>query len=186
MKENWEIHWKDYFKILQIHPLAEPEVIKAAYQKLAMKYHSDIHQGQGDGKMKDLNEAFEIISNPDKRQRYYIAYEQTCRTPTQSTNYTYRYTQRSTQNPPQYSTPNPTTHPDITELLLCRKCEKITDMKIGFLNKVKAFATCPVCHSTYDLRVNMKHPTNTNTNEVKDKPDVKKRLDEFMRRNKRF
>lgn len=74
MKENWEIHWKDYFSILQIHPLAEPEVVAKAYKALAEKYHPDRNPNITSQRMKDLNEAFEIISNIEKRKRYYIAY----------------------------------------------------------------------------------------------------------------
>ncbi len=75
MKENWEIHWKDYYKILQIHPLAEPEVVKVAYNKLAQKYHPDTNKDStASVRMKDLNEAFEIISNPQKRTLYDTQY----------------------------------------------------------------------------------------------------------------
>lgn len=74
MKENWEVHWKDYYNILQIHPLAEPEVVKAAYDRLARKYHPDKNPNAALERMKDLNEAFEILGNPEKRERYYIAY----------------------------------------------------------------------------------------------------------------
>ena len=78
MKENWEIHWKDYYSILQINPLAEPEVVKAAYRKLAQKYYPDLNkEPTAPNRMKDLNEAFEIISDPDKRGRYYVAYLKT-------------------------------------------------------------------------------------------------------------
>lgn len=76
MKESWEIYWKDYFSILQIHPLAEPEVVKAAYDRLAHKYHPDKNPSVTSERMKDLNEAFEIISNPEKRGRYHEAYRQ--------------------------------------------------------------------------------------------------------------
>jgi len=65
MRENWEINWKDYYKILQVHPLAEPEVVKAAFDRLARKYHPDINKDQTAlARMKDLNEAFEIINLP--------------------------------------------------------------------------------------------------------------------------
>lgn len=77
MKENWEIHWKDYYSILQIHPLAEPEVAKAAYRKLADKYHPDHNpdkQEWANKKFKEIVEAFEIIDNPGKRRLYYVAY----------------------------------------------------------------------------------------------------------------
>jgi curved DNA-binding protein CbpA len=74
MKENWEIHWKDYYSILQIHPLAEPEVVVKAYKTLADKYHPDKNPNATSERMKDLNEAFDIIGNPQKRGRYYAAY----------------------------------------------------------------------------------------------------------------
>ncbi len=77
MKENWEIHWKDYYAILQIHPLAEPEVVKAAYDRLARKYHPDVNQNAAASqRMKDINEAYEILSKPEKRSRYDLAYSQ--------------------------------------------------------------------------------------------------------------
>jgi Leucine-rich repeat (LRR) protein len=76
MRENWEIHWKDYYQILQVHPSAEPEVIKAAYDRLARKYHPDVNQtSTASQKMKDLNEAFEILGNPEKKARYDSVYQ---------------------------------------------------------------------------------------------------------------
>ncbi|MFC1972373.1 DnaJ domain-containing protein, partial [Chloroflexota bacterium] len=44
MRENWEIHWKDYYQILQVQPSAEPEVIKGAYDRLSRKYHPDVNK----------------------------------------------------------------------------------------------------------------------------------------------
>lgn len=75
MRENWEIHWKDYYQVLQLHPSAEPEVIKAAYDRLARKYHPDISQNPtANQRMKELNEAWEILGNPEKKKRYDLAY----------------------------------------------------------------------------------------------------------------
>jgi curved DNA-binding protein CbpA len=102
LKENWEIHWKDYYTILQIHPLAEPEVVKAAYIKLANKYAPDKNPNTAPDKIRNLNEAYEIISNLEKRERYYIAYCHTINqtptithTPQQNTPYQQKQT---TQN----------------------------------------------------------------------------------------
>jgi curved DNA-binding protein CbpA len=74
MRENWEINWKDYYRILQIHPFAEHEVVVKAYKVLAEKYHPDKNPATSQI-MKDLNEAFEILGNGEKRSRYYTAYQ---------------------------------------------------------------------------------------------------------------
>jgi len=77
MKENWENHWKDYYEKLQVHPSAESEVVKAAHDKLALKYHPDINKEiSAIQRMKDINEAYEILSNNEKRNRYHLAYLQ--------------------------------------------------------------------------------------------------------------
>lgn len=69
MKENWELHWKDYYKILQVHRLAEPDVVKAAYRKLASRY-ADVGTQPDEAKMKDINEAYEVLSDPERKKRY--------------------------------------------------------------------------------------------------------------------
>lgn len=64
---------KDYYKILQVASDASPEVIQMAYKALAKKYHPDLNPGQEEAmqeKMKDLNEAYEILSDKDKRWQY--------------------------------------------------------------------------------------------------------------------
>jgi DnaJ-class molecular chaperone len=72
MKENWEIYWKDYYRILQVHPSAEQEVIKGAYEKLARKYHPDLNKDTTANKrMKDINEAFEVLGDLEKRRQYH-------------------------------------------------------------------------------------------------------------------
>ena len=73
MKENWENHWKDYYQILQVHPSAEQEIITAAYRKLADKYHPDHNRGKeqwANEKFKEINEAYEILGNINKREYY--------------------------------------------------------------------------------------------------------------------
>ncbi len=62
---------KDYYAILQVHPLAEPEVIEAAYRRLSRKYHPDV-SGQADAgrRMREMNEAFEVLSDPARRRAY--------------------------------------------------------------------------------------------------------------------
>jgi diguanylate cyclase (GGDEF)-like protein len=62
---------EDYYRILQVHVLAEPEVIESAYKRLAKKYHPDINKSAGsDARMKKLNEAYETLSDNDKRRVY--------------------------------------------------------------------------------------------------------------------
>ncbi len=75
MKSPWQSQWKDYYEILQISQKAEPEIIVAAYKKLAGKYHPD-RQGTGDEeRMKLINEASEVLSDPATRRRYDAEYE---------------------------------------------------------------------------------------------------------------
>lgn len=64
---------KDYYKILQVHYLAEQEVIESSYKRLAKKYHPDINKNPGSEEaMKEINEAYEILKNSEKRKNYHI------------------------------------------------------------------------------------------------------------------
>ena len=61
----------DYYKVLQVDPSAEPEVITAAYRRLAFKYHPDTNKApDAEGRMRRINEAYEILSNPVQRATY--------------------------------------------------------------------------------------------------------------------
>ncbi len=61
----------DYYKILQVDPDAEPEVIGAVYRRLAAKYHPDVNRSpDAERRMKQLNEAYEVLSSPPKRAQY--------------------------------------------------------------------------------------------------------------------
>ena len=66
---------KDYYKILGVDPEAEPEVISYAYKALTKKYHPDscrdLHtKKQMEERMKEINEAYEILSNPATRDSH--------------------------------------------------------------------------------------------------------------------
>ena len=63
---------QDYYTILGIDPKAEPQQIKAAYRNLAFQYHPDRNRGDAASaeKMKRINEAYAVLSHPNKRQEY--------------------------------------------------------------------------------------------------------------------
>jgi len=63
---------KDYYDILGVDKDASQKEIKKAYRKLAKKYHPDMNDGdeQASEKFKEISEAYEILSDPDKRKRY--------------------------------------------------------------------------------------------------------------------
>lgn len=62
---------RDYYEILGVDSDATEDHIKAAFRKLAFKYHPD-HNRNSDAeeKFKEINEAYEVLSNPDKRAAY--------------------------------------------------------------------------------------------------------------------
>jgi len=64
--------YKDYYKVLGVERTANADEIKKAYRKLAMKYHPDRNQGnkQSEDRFKEINEAYEVLSDPQKRNRY--------------------------------------------------------------------------------------------------------------------
>ncbi len=64
--------FKDYYAILGVSKTASPEEIKRAYRKLARKHHPDLNPGDNDSetKFKEINEANEVLSDPEKRQKY--------------------------------------------------------------------------------------------------------------------
>jgi len=63
---------KDYYQILGVNRKANDKEIKRAYRSLARKYHPDLNPGDksSEEKFKEINEAYEVLSDPDKRQKY--------------------------------------------------------------------------------------------------------------------
>lgn len=65
------MQYKDYYEILGTTKSATQAEIKSAYRKLAKKFHPDVNKTpEASTKFKDINEAFEVLSDKDKRQRY--------------------------------------------------------------------------------------------------------------------
>ncbi|WP_338526405.1 DnaJ C-terminal domain-containing protein [Pseudomonas batumici] len=63
--------FKDYYKILGVEPTADDKAIKAAYRKLARKYHPDVSKEKdAEAKFKDASEAYEALRSADKRAEY--------------------------------------------------------------------------------------------------------------------
>lgn len=64
--------YKDYYQILGVSRNADAAEIKKAFRKLARQYHPDMNPGnaQAEARFKDINEAHEVLSDPDKRKKY--------------------------------------------------------------------------------------------------------------------
>ncbi len=63
---------KDYYEVMGVPKNATDAEIKKAYRKLAKQYHPDLHPGdkEAEQKFKEVNEAYEVLSDKDKRARY--------------------------------------------------------------------------------------------------------------------
>jgi len=64
---------RDYYEVLSVERTAGAEEIKRAYRKLALKYHPDNYQGEkseAEARFKEISEAYEVLSDPEKRQLY--------------------------------------------------------------------------------------------------------------------
>lgn len=66
------MEYKDYYKIMGVERNADADAIKKAYRKLARQYHPDANPGDktAEEKFKELNEANEVLSDPEKRRLY--------------------------------------------------------------------------------------------------------------------
>lgn len=64
--------YRDYFKVLGVDRGADADAIKRAFRKLARQYHPDVNPGDesAEARFKEVSEAYEVLSDPDKRRRY--------------------------------------------------------------------------------------------------------------------
>lgn len=73
---HWEaktlVEFEDYYKTLGVARNATSKEIKDAYRRLARKYHPDMNKGEAraEARFKQVNEANEVLSDPEKRRRY--------------------------------------------------------------------------------------------------------------------
>ena len=66
------VDYKDYYRILGVDENADEKTIRQAYRKLARKLHPDVNPGDksAEERFKEINEANEVLSDPEKRQKY--------------------------------------------------------------------------------------------------------------------
>ena len=76
MQDLWELHWRDYYRLLGLRSDAEPEAVEGAAKLLLAKYHPD-RSGTGDTeeRFKLINEAREVLTDSVKRRRYDAEYK---------------------------------------------------------------------------------------------------------------
>src|SRR5204862_7229188 len=66
----------DYYEVLQISPNAEPETVHRVYRLLAQRLHPDNRETGSDARFRALTEAYEVLSDPERRAKYDVLHVQ--------------------------------------------------------------------------------------------------------------
>src|ERR1700759_4871810 len=66
------VQFKDYYEVLGVGRTASADEIKKSFRKLARQYHPDVakYKKKAEEKFKEINEAYEVLSDPTKRKKY--------------------------------------------------------------------------------------------------------------------
>lgn len=92
---------KNYYEILHVANFAEIEIVKAAYRAISKLYHPDVNKDVDTAVMTEINLAYEVIGNPQKKAQYDIelkSYLQTKKESYSHSNCDYDYDKRNTDN----------------------------------------------------------------------------------------
>jgi curved DNA-binding protein CbpA len=64
----------DYYEVLQISVNAEPETVHRVYRLLAQRFHPDNHESGNEQRFRELNEAYQVLSDPERRAKYDVSH----------------------------------------------------------------------------------------------------------------